>query len=46
MSMWIRSAVRNALDAAAKDEDRPRAHVAEKILCGWLREKGYLKERA
>ena len=31
-----------ALEKAAKDDHRPMASLAEKIMTEWLRERGYL----
>lgn len=41
----LRPEVRDALDRAAKHEDRSRSALAERILAEWLRARGWLKEK-
>jgi hypothetical protein len=42
LGLRILPSVKAAIEKAAKDDQRPVASMAEKILVEWLRAKGYL----
>ncbi|HWX49670.1 MAG TPA: ribbon-helix-helix protein, CopG family [Roseomonas sp.] len=46
LSFRIPPDMKAALEQAAKDDDRSVSSLVERILKAWLREKGYLDDRA
>lgn len=42
LGLRVFPSVKAALEKAAEDDQRPMASMAEKIIIGWLKERGYL----
>jgi hypothetical protein len=44
LSFRVPADMKAAIERAAKDDDRSVSSLVERILKGWLRERGYLPE--